>query len=216
MKLKEIYPGVIHVTFKTQYELCMSFLRLQEFYESPYKEIRLKMFSLEEYMDVCFKHTGNFTYPKDWSGFNIPGNIYNIFMSLYSGDNAKWSNKESKLFNAINNFITKRKLKVFYIIGTYKNDTIRHEIAHSFFYLNDAYRNEMKESIKWFKETCPNVYKKACKALLKDGYDKSVLEDEIQAYFSESRTEYFHNRYKVKISQQILKVFRKTLNQYLR
>ena len=41
MKIKEIYhPNLFLYTFPNQYELASTFIRLQEFYESPYKQIR--------------------------------------------------------------------------------------------------------------------------------------------------------------------------------
>lgn len=54
-------PGVIRLEFKNQYECCSSFMRLQEFYESPFKEIRGRFFKLDQFMDVYAKKQGNFT-----------------------------------------------------------------------------------------------------------------------------------------------------------
>ncbi|MEK7106247.1 MAG: ABC transporter ATP-binding protein, partial [Patescibacteria group bacterium] len=61
----------------TQYALASTFLRFQEHYESP--KFRGQFFSLEEFMDWYAEEYGNFTYYKDWTGFNIPSYILKSF-----------------------------------------------------------------------------------------------------------------------------------------
>jgi hypothetical protein len=194
----------------------MSFIRLQEFYESPYKEIYEKVFTLEQLMDVCAKYTGTFTYPEDWEGFNIPSNIYHRFYTLFKNNLNDFSVKENTLFESINKFIKKRKLLRFYLVGTYKdrteNSTIRHEIAHALFYLSKEYEKKMVELNSDFKLKYPKAYKKVKRALLNDGYSKHVIDDEIQAYFSEKRSNYFIGRYGIRISKKILKEYRRAFS----
>lgn len=76
-KLKEIYPKVFLVTMDNSYDLAMTFCRVQEFYESPYKEIRGKYFTMAEFQRLYTMRRGSdcFTYPSDWAGFNIPSQI---------------------------------------------------------------------------------------------------------------------------------------------
>ena len=81
MRLKQVYPGLYFLKFPNQYELTM--IRLQEFYESPYKNIRGKHFTLEQYMDAYAKHKGNFTYCSDWNGFNIPSIVIQDFFIIF-------------------------------------------------------------------------------------------------------------------------------------
>ena len=85
MKCKEIYPNLFLFTFPNQYELASTFIRLQEFYESPYKEIKGQYFTLEKYMDRYAKdqEDNKFTYFEDWNGFNVPGNIVLKFVLFY-------------------------------------------------------------------------------------------------------------------------------------
>lgn len=66
--------GVIHVVIPDSWDLAMTFLRMQEWYESPNPKFARKHFTLEEYMRWYQKAYGNgaFTYPKDWTGFNVP------------------------------------------------------------------------------------------------------------------------------------------------
>jgi len=46
-KLKEIYKGIFLVTIQDEYDLAMTFCRLQEYYESPFKQIRGKTFEMD-------------------------------------------------------------------------------------------------------------------------------------------------------------------------
>ncbi len=48
--VKEIRPQIFAVVIKDSYQRTMLFCRYQEFYESPYKEIRNKFFSWEKFM----------------------------------------------------------------------------------------------------------------------------------------------------------------------
>src|SRR3989344_6116167 len=90
--------NVYLVVAPSQYQLAATFMRFQEHYESPY--FRKKIFSVEEYMDWYARKRGNFTYYKDWSGFNIPSWVLapfyegkfdpllekeRVFLKLFSG-----------------------------------------------------------------------------------------------------------------------------------
>lgn len=198
MQINEIRPGIFHIVAPTQYILTMSFMRLQEFYESPYPEIRGRLFSIEQYMDLYAERTGNFTYLTDWSGFNIPGNVVTEFYNMYAHltSDLALNHKERLLMKLL--WPMTRSKKKFYVIGTYQKgkrrmseaSTVRHEIAHGYFYLNETYRNEMSALVSQFK-----FKQKFGKDILKLGYNKSVLVDEIQAYLSTSSMEYLKKRF---------------------
>ncbi len=179
MKVKEIYPNLFLFTYPNQYELASTFIRLQEFYESPYKQIRNKYFTLEKFMDLYAKDQkkNKFTYFEDWSGYNIPGDIVLKFLELFQNDLTK---KERKL---LNRFLKTGVHQKFYIIGTIKGDknTIKHEIAHGLYYLNKDYNKEMSQLIK---EMPKSLRSTAEKYLMNLGYCKAVLKDELQAYFA--------------------------------
>ena len=82
MKLIQKTKNIFQVEAESQYDLAMTFIRIQEFYESPFREIRGHDFILEKYMDRYAKEYGNFTYTTDWNGFNVPGDIVRKFFSL--------------------------------------------------------------------------------------------------------------------------------------
>ena len=64
----------------------MSFVRMQEFYESP--KFKGKYFTLEQYMDYWSKEfgKGSFTYPSVWDGFNIPGKVLSDWWDRFDND----------------------------------------------------------------------------------------------------------------------------------
>ncbi len=208
-KINEVYTNVFHFKFKTQFDLCMSFLRIQEFYESSYNQIRGKYFTLERYIEVSYNKTGKFSYPSDWKGFNIPNNVIRKFLDLFNN----YSKKEVALFTEII-YISNRLLgKPFYIIGTYENKdstTLNHEIAHALFYLNKDYKSTMLGITKKYSKLYPVLFENFRKALLNDGYSKTVINDEIQAYLSEGNDDrYIFKNYKLKFPKEVFNEYKK-------
>jgi hypothetical protein len=181
MKVKEIYPGLYLYLFPNQYELCSTFGRLQEFYESPIRKIRGKYFTYEQFIDAYayLNKKIKFTYFGDWDGFNVPGNIVYNFFKKFSKD---FTQKEKQLLNRLEiyNYLKKDN---FYIIGVVKGnkETIKHEVAHGLFYLNKDYRKEM---LKLIDEMPESMKTEAKIFLLNIKYCRAVLKDEIQAYFA--------------------------------
>jgi hypothetical protein len=182
MKLTQIKPQVYYLLFDTQYELCSTMMRMEEFYESPYKNIQGKYFTLEEFMDTYAKHKGNFTYTSDWNGFNVPSSVIEAFWKTFS-DNGQFLRdrllqKEQKLFDTL---VTIRD-EEYYLMATHKKGTqrtVKHELAHAYYYLDKNYRETMDKLVKKFKNR-----EELEARLLKVGYCKKVLKDEIQAYLA--------------------------------
>ena len=188
-KVKEIRPFIYCVEVDDDYDRAMLFCRYQEFYESPYKKFRGKSFTWMEYM----RHYKNawkkrvFTYPDDWSGYNIPSNVmdkannkfykdteYDIIMNdIYFYCSIDSQNKNNN---------TRRE---WYLIGASSKDkgTTNHEIAHGLYYTNKEYKKNVTNLIKNIK---PIHYEKLKKKLVKMGYvdDKKIIDDEIQAFMS--------------------------------
>src|SRR5208337_624717 len=133
--LKCINPAIWHLHFSKQYDLNMHFLRYQEFYENP--KFRNKSVALVDIMDWYSKHIGkgNFTYAKDWAGFNFPGKY--IFEVHQKG--IEDINRYDRLMLGIAEFIaSKENSDAWYIIGTSEEDdeladTFNHELAHGIF-----------------------------------------------------------------------------------
>lgn len=178
--IKEIHPNLFFFTTTNQYYCASTFMRIQEFYESPFKEINNKYFSFEKYMDVyAFNQDHeNFTYFQDWNGFNIPGHIVDRFIKKFTPKN-DFSDKEKAFIK----LLQKQKIKErYYVIGTaeFNKSAFDHELAHGFFYLDKEYKKQMLELID---DNLPAV--KEMKTYLKKiGYCNKVLDDELQSYFA--------------------------------
>ena len=82
------------VLFKTQYQLAATFMRFQEYYDSP--QFKGKIFSVEEYMDWYANVNGKFSYFEDWPAFNIPSQTLKMF---FAGWFNPLTNKEKKLLD---------------------------------------------------------------------------------------------------------------------
>lgn len=179
MKVKEIYPGLYLYTFPNQFELCSTFFRLQEFYESPIKQVRGKYFTLEDaitYYAYDNKEKPEFTYYKDWAGFNVPGNIADKFFYKFGTD---MTCKEGALFDEVIDCYGEN----FYLIGVEEGDEhcMKHEVAHGFYYLNKAYKKDMN---KLFKALPKRIKDRMKQKLLSIGYCRQVVKDETQAYLA--------------------------------
>jgi hypothetical protein len=203
-KLKEVKPNIFLLEFSNDYDMCMFFLRYQEFYESPSPKYRGKSFKILDFMrwySFKFGH-GAFTYPIDWSGFNFPDYVVQDAHDLGIIDFNDYDRQMWEVYQSCKN---KTKDK-FYIIGVVKgNGALSHEIAHGFFYLNSQYKKEMTKLVK---ALAPEVRNAMNKYLLKVGYTPQVFIDETQANLatSEDFTESgAHRHFTVEVANQLIK-----------
>jgi hypothetical protein len=171
------YPGVYHCVIKDLYDLCMTFCRVQEFYESPYKQIKGKRFTLVELMKVYSKDRGSFTYPIDWVGFNVPGSIVSNLYDYEITDFNIYDNIVTTIHDKIVNEIGSNN---YYLIGSDDNKkTIEHELCHAFYFLDGAYKQQINEILI---KLSTSAYKKMTRVLTDTGYCRDVFLDELQAY----------------------------------
>jgi len=170
------YP-IFHVTSDNYWDLAMTFMRAQEWYESPNPRFRGKIFSHEEFMDwyVAHKDTkkARFTYPWDWKGFNVPSAAIRALKYDFRGRSMKeeWLLRELELAGA------QRSGGAFYVIGTHERSTanLRHEIHHALFALDPAYRDAVLSVTKRFELTDFRKW-------VLTHYSEEVLADEMHAY----------------------------------
>lgn len=188
-KVKEIKPYIYCVSVDDNYDRAMLFCRYQEFYESPYKQFRGKYFTWMEYMKF-YKNAWKkdiFTYPEDWSGYNIPSNVLEKAHDKFY--------KETEYDNIMNDIYFYCALDAqnknngtrhdWYLIGASSKDkgTMNHEIAHGLYYTNKEYKLRMMYQLSLIpKKTMDKIDKK----LIKMGYvnDRKILDDEAQAFLS--------------------------------
>jgi len=183
--LKQIHPKVFLVGIENSYDLAMTFCRVQEFYESPYKEIKNKPFTMMELQRIYSmrRSEGCFTYPIDWAGYNVPSKIINdLYQShlVITDINEYDAVFEDIIFHIENRLNPDEK---YYVIGSdpLSVSTIDHEIAHAFYYLYPSY----KKAVDKITNKIPaGLFNKFKKHLLNLGYNEKVIKDEIQAYLS--------------------------------
>src|SRR3989344_4556885 len=164
------YP-IYLIESKTRQDLAATFMRFQEYYESPV--FRGRTFSADEFAAWYASEFGAFTYHQDWSGFNIPSWVLEPFKN---GEFDPLTAKEKNLLNFFKNIYGD-----FYIIGATSQDeecadTIKHEFAHGAFFTNKEYREDV---INFLNAKKPHVVRVALQEM---GYADNVLEDETNAY----------------------------------
>lgn len=180
IKVKEIYPGIIHVTSPNSREIKQTWMRFEEAYENPIYQFRKfkKNFTKKDIKE-WWKTTKEGKKHSYWfEAFNIPSWILNYF---YHGKFNPVDKYEQELLDKLKP-IWKRRKK-FYVIGTLKNPgpgDLLHETAHGLYYLSGEYKRKVKEIMKKLSrktKTKLNIF------LHKhQGYGKHVLEDEKHAW----------------------------------
>jgi hypothetical protein len=171
MKKIEILKNIWLVSFYTQEDLALSFLRFQEYYESP--RFRGQTFSLDEFKTWYAAENGSFSYVDDWSGFNIPSSVFGSFKR---GDFDPLSGREKALISAFDG-----EPQPFYVIGTNEgSDALEHEICHALFYVDSEYRSAAKKIISDHLDQLAPIFLE----MTKMGYHQSVHVDEVHAYAS--------------------------------
>ena len=206
--IKEISPKIFAVRVKDGYQRAMLFLRSQEHYESPFSGIRGKHFDIFEYMEIYRKWKGveYFSYPDDWTGFNVPGEIVeNCVDHVLDARNGLFPTPYDYIMKGITMFV-KGGINAkdrYYLIGVdeFEGRTMDHEIAHGLYYVNEEYRDSVSSLILQIPK---GVYTKMCEIILDMGYDGSVVDDEIQAYMS---TGLISSMSKIKGIKEIEKIF---------
>ena len=212
------YPKIYHLLFSNKYKLAMHFLRYQEFYESR-SQFKGKFFTIIEFMEwytIIYSQKSVFTYPDDWSGYNVPGHILVQFL-----DRTKIPDinpYDHYMLDLIEFIKTVEDGDQFYLIGTFTNGkqkTYDHELAHAFFYLHLDYRRKVIERLDKLNPNTRLAFHDKLRELC---YCDEVLDDEMNAYcinnayddilpnnFSDSLIELFdRQKMKIKIKMNAL------------
>ena len=186
MQVKIPVPGVILITNYSQFELAYAFMRLQEFYEHRVLERQGKYYTLDEVIESYRKEgpSGKFSYLEDWAGFNVPSNVVDKFVKMYSHD---FTEREAELFDTIERVLEQepnaRHNGKYYVIGTCSALYEDHELCHAMWYLYPEFRKASQKIIKRFS----NAQRDAVYNMLSDmGYAENVFDDEFNAYVSTS------------------------------
>ena len=164
-------PQIYLIESRTRQDLAATFMRFQEYYESP--EFKGRIFSIEDFSCWYALKFGSFSYSSDWYGFNIPGTVLTPFKN---GDFDPLTPKERRLIDFCSDIDGNS-----YIIGAtpsaeYFKETIQHEFIHGVFHTNSEYKREVINCVNDF-----NI-QTVSKGLLKMGYCDDVVIDETNAY----------------------------------
>ena len=215
-KVKEIKPRIYCALIDDDYDRAMLFCRYQEFYESPYKEFRGKKFSWMEYMRF-YKSAWKkrvFTYPKDWSGYNIPSNVLEKANDTFYKETEYDHIMNDIYFYCVNDSMEKNSGTRcdWYLIGASSKDlkTLDHEIAHGLYYTNKEYKKSVNKLINNIK---PSHYEILKKKLMKMGYadDKKIIDDEINAFMSTGLYNGLDTKELKKYEKEFIRNFKKFL-----
>jgi len=182
--VRELLKNVYQVHFSNQGDLASTFLRFQEYHESP--KFGGAVFTRQEFEEwYAGENGGKFTYLTDWSGFNLPSSVLTPFVD------GKFDPLSAEERGLVDHFVREQNLSPgesreehhpFYLIGTYgkfgfaDKSTVKHELCHALFHLDQGYNEQVKEVLKDKDLTKFEAY------LRKLGYGDNVLLDEINAY----------------------------------
>jgi hypothetical protein len=189
-KIEKVAPRVYCAVFDKPYDLSMTFLRYQEFYEGEDSRFRGHSFKILDFMEwYCHnqKRTKDnglvFSYNEDWGGFNIPGRIIREVVKAGIPDRNLHDHTMLAISSLIQ-FQLEHPEEDFYLIGVTeatKPDCVPHELAHGLYYTNDKYHNEMNKLV----QALPATKREAIFEVLRaTGYADEVLVDETQAYLA--------------------------------
>jgi hypothetical protein len=176
-KIEQVKPNIFSVTLSDPYHLPMLFCRVQEFYESPNEDFRGKSFSIWDYMEWYSEFRGSFTYPADWSGFNIPFDVLEECIRV-SKIETPYDSEMLSIYESIKSMKSEGKA---YIIGIENNQgrTFDHEVCHAMFCIDEEYK---QKALTFVRSIDAEIAERMKQNLLKGGYSEPVLEDEIHAY----------------------------------
>lgn len=210
MKLISKDNNIIHLEFPNMKEITMTMCRPQEFYESPYKNIRNKYFSMFELLKAYTTDDGEFDYFKSWVGFNFPSERYEKFLRLFRAKNDITPYEET-----VAKLIARLKLVgKYYIIASLDTaDSARdHEYAHAWFYLDKNYKKAVTALVESLP---PKIFDSMKTTLLGMSYNEYVITDEINAYIATSSKHYLRSRFKLSIPESVSNPFRELLKPLL-
>jgi len=228
IRFRELIPHVYHLDFDNQYDLAMNFLRYQEYYESP--EWHKKIFTLVDYMEWYSKTQCDrkdkknrplhmFSYPADWSGFNIPSWALEEVLPKIED----WNRYDDFMLTVYNLIKKTEGEHPFYLIGTYaggasekdpSGETILdHEVAHALFTVNQDYRIAVTDAMsQWSMEAGHDGAEldSAQEVLKLMGYHETTVIDEIHAYCATGLCD----ELKGVVSKKEMKPFQKLFKEY--
>jgi hypothetical protein len=197
LKIKKQPYNSLWISADSQKELGETFIRFQEFYESPNPRFRNKIFtlgSIKQWYSILY---GGDNYSNTWVGFNFPSSV---LLPFKQGLFDPLTEYERNLLDLV-----KYRNDNYYIIGAQNESTLRHELSHAMYGYNLKYKKEIDNLILKNKPR----FKKISKYILEKGYDISVINDEIQAYVTDNDDEFIRNNLDSVLINKILSIYKR-------
>jgi hypothetical protein len=187
--IEKVRDRVFAVVIPDDYRRCMTFLRAQEYYESPNPEFRGRDFDIWRYIEWYSRdRDGSFTYASDWGGFNIPLKVaqdcYRGVAEMPGEWTSRWDREMRSIIDRVASMVpeAERDLPAYIICAAdTSGDTFKHEVAHGLYHTNPTYKalaDEMTSAID------PAHMESFRSNLLGMGYTEGVVWDEVQAYLT--------------------------------
>jgi hypothetical protein len=167
-KLKKQPYNSVLISCDSQEILADSFMRFQEHYESPYWAD--KVFTIGQFKKWYSENRGGDTYRHDWRGFNFPSYVLKPFKE---GLFDPLTENEKLILDLV-----RYRNDNFYVVGSNDDKVLKHELNHALFNFSEEYRTEIIKII----DKNNNKLREASNYLIKLGYHKKVIYDELQAY----------------------------------
>jgi len=194
-EIKKLKYNSVLISARSTEVLSKTFIRFQEYYEGP--KYKGKIFTLGQVKEWYSNKFGADTYYRDWSGYNFPSWVLEPFRKGLFDPLTKEETIILELF--------KYRFDNFYIIGANDKETIRHELAHALY----SYNLNYKKSIDSFCEKYKKELSKLSNHLIKKGYHKDVVNDEIQAYVTDNDDEFIIKNIDGEIIKKINQIYKK-------
>lgn len=192
IEVESIGDRIVHITMDDKNALARAMMRFQEYYESPFEDIRGKVFTLGYLKAKGARskpgvniYCGNGLIEAEWDGYNFPGRILNPFIrGLFD----PLTIEEAAIVEML-----KYRTDDFYVIATYGDqgviDTLEHEIRHAMYGISPAYKKEVDKVVDAFRSKLGPI--REC--LTEWGYHEDVLDDECHAYMGTDHDYFFAN-----------------------
>lgn len=207
MEVKKVNPNIIMLVFKTCEEMTDALVRFQEHYESPYDEIKGRIFThgylryihanSETQID---NYSGGVTHDTEIGGMNIPGEAFQPFIrGLFD----PLTEAEQDIVEIVR-FIEDD----FCVIGVAEDfDAIDHELSHAFWCTCPDYRRKAMAILRGYK----GWMKRASAELVEDykyPEDPEIILDEIVAYTGPDKGQLSNTP--PELAERLYKLFEKT------
>jgi hypothetical protein len=175
MKINLIAPRVMHLLFETRIAMTLAMCRLQEFYESPFPEIRGHVFTLDDLIAAYAQPDGSIDYFSYWEGFNVPPEAVEAFRHGFKDT----SLRELRIISAW------QLAGQPYVIATDGDEAaLRHELAHARWYSDQRYRADASVILNAMPLTLTHKLWHGLRNGDRYANDPKLLNDEVNAYLA--------------------------------